>query len=457
MKPVVLVQLSDIHFTGHTDTEAARHQSIRLDLTRDLKQMREVVGDASTIVVTGDIAFSGDPAEYKVAGEWLDEVVMLVGTQLAKILTVPGNHDVDCSRVGESAELAHKMLRECGGDELDSKLRSLLKDPARPLTGKLDNYNRFAARYDCVTPEDGRAWETTFSLGGGYELAVRGLCSVFNSDRNDKQRLMIGRGQSTLSADEGKIYLLLAHHGPGDLRDGEVLRDTIRNRAVALLTGHRHAQRIREVDGCIEVTAGAVNPEEETGWYPSYNWLRIGLIVDEQPPRLRVEVWHRQWRPEWNGFGAGSQDGECQVWEPKVPEHAIVAVQSRLVDVVLESAGSDAVATVSIMDSTGGSASTAPGQDESRHGAAEEAAEVRPAMENEDGDVPLERRVRRALFDLRPLDQVNVLTECGVLTDDDWGKPYVTMIGDAISAAAERGLLEGLHEAVRVAAAKRSR
>jgi len=456
VKPIVLVQLSDIHFTGADDTKAQRHQSIRLDLTRDLKQMSEVVGDASTILVTGDIAFSGDPSEYSVAGEWLDEVAALVGTQLAKILTVPGNHDVDCSKVGESAELAHKMLRECEGDALDSKLRSLLKDPARPLMSKLDNYNRFAARYNCETPEDGRAWETTFSLGGGYDLAVRGLCSVFNSDKNDRQRLMIGRGQSTLFAEEGKIYLLLAHHGTADLRDGEVLRDTIRDRGIALLTGHRHAQRIHDVDGCVEITAGAVNPEEETGWYPSYNWLRIGLIDDAQPPQLKIEVWHREWRPQWNGFGAGSRDGGPQVWTPKVPEHAVTSAGSLLAGAAGATAGMAPVVSGS-GDGPAGSGGSAPGKDEEPDVAVEGTAEVRPAMEDEHGDVPLERRVRRALFDLDHLQQVTVLTECGVLNDDEWGKPYVTMIGDAISAAAERGLLERLHEAVRAAAAKESR
>lgn len=94
---------------------------------------------------------------------------------------------------------------------------------------------------------------------------------------------MIGMGQGTLLAEEGKLYLLLAHHGPGDLRDGDVLRDTIEVRAIAPLTGHRHAQRIRDVEGCVEVTAGAVKPEEETGRYPSYG---TGLLStrDGHPP-----------------------------------------------------------------------------------------------------------------------------------------------------------------------------
>jgi len=430
---------------------------MRIDLTHDLKRMREIVGDASTIVVTGDIAFSGDPKEYSVAGEWLDEVAALVGTQLAKILTVPGNHDIDCSKVGASAALAHKVLRDCGGDALDSELRTLLEDPARPLMSKLDNYNNFAARYNCETPVDGRAWEATFSLGGGYDLAVRGLCSVFNSDRNDRQRLMIGRGQSTLFAEEGKIYLLLAHHGPADLRDGEILRDTIGGRAIALLTGHRHAQRINNVNGCVEITAGAVNPEEETGWYPSYNWLRIGLIDDAEPAQLKIEVWHREWRPQWNCFGTGSKDGEPEVWKLMVPARAVITAESPRAGAVR------GLGTSMLGDSdSAGHGPTdlggpAPGEYEEPAIGAEGTAEVRPAMEDEHGEVPLERRVRRALFDLDHLDQVTVLTQCGVLTDDEWGKPYVTMIGDAISAAAERGLLERLDEAVRAAAAKRSR
>ena len=283
----VLVHLSDIHFTGRDDGAADRNRSLRVDLVNDLRRMRPVVGDAMALLVTGDIAFSAAEVEYAEAQEWLERVAAVVGTDPAQILTVPGNHDVDRSAVGRSAELAHQRLRECDDDDLDRELDKFLADPGRPLLGPLDNYNKFAARYGCDVPKSGRAWEVPIDLGGAYTLAVRGLSSVFSSDASDnRQTLLLGKTQTTLPAEPGTVYLLLAHHGPDDCRDETSIRDRIKDRAAALLMGHRHTQRVRQVEQCIELTAGAVNPEEVTGWHPSYNWLRVHVEHVGETPHL---------------------------------------------------------------------------------------------------------------------------------------------------------------------------
>jgi calcineurin-like phosphoesterase family protein len=445
VEPVVLVHLSDIHFTGKSDGTAYRHESTRHDLVLDLKKMRGIVGDAKTVVVTGDIANTGAKDEYAVAGRWLDEVSDIVGNDRALVFTVPGNHDVDCSEVGTSAELAHDLLRECRGDDLDERLAALLADPARPLLRKLDNYNEFAAQYGCEVNEKGEPWEVPIPLGGGYLLMVRGLCSVFNSDRGDKNSLMIGKRQTTLFAEEGKVYLLLAHHGPGDLRDAEAVRDKIRDRAVALLSGHRHAQRAGDMAGCVEVSAGAVNPKEETGWPPEYNWLRITLIEDEPTPRLKIELWHRQWKPTANVFGAGSPEGEVQTWERQLPAHVVLTASEAPTPAKAGASAAGPAVPVSGTEPGGteGEAVTSP----------DGTADARPAIVDEHGEVTLERRVRRDLFRLASKTaQVRVLADLDLIRDDGWNKPFVTMIADAISRAADQGLLETLHDLVQTAA-----
>jgi 3',5'-cyclic AMP phosphodiesterase CpdA len=46
------------------------------------------------VLVTGDVAFAGDPDEYAYALSWLDELCRGCGTTLSAVFVIPGNHDV---------------------------------------------------------------------------------------------------------------------------------------------------------------------------------------------------------------------------------------------------------------------------------------------------------------------------------------------------------------------------
>lgn len=55
------------------------------------------------VVFIGDLAFSGSAAEYALARNWLEEQLWPVlpkGLPRDRLLFVPGNHDVDRSKVG---------------------------------------------------------------------------------------------------------------------------------------------------------------------------------------------------------------------------------------------------------------------------------------------------------------------------------------------------------------------
>lgn len=456
MEPVVLVHLSDIHFTGKDDGSAYRHEGTRRDLVNDLKRMRGIVGDATAIVVTGDIANTGAKHEYEVAEQWLDEVSDVVGNDRAVVFTVPGNHDVDCTQVGTSAKLGHGLLRNCPADALDDELAGLLSDPARPLLKKLDNYNEFAAQYGCMVNDHNEPWEAPIALGGGYNLMVRGLCSVFSSDRDDKKSLMIGKRQTTLFAEEGKVYLLLSHHGPGDLRDADAVRNKIKDRAVMLLSGHQHANKAGDMAGCVEVSAGGVNPKEEPGYPAEYNWIRITLIEGDPAPRLKIELWHRQWKDTANVFGTGSPEGEAETWERDLPKHAVLTSTGAATSTPVKAAVSGEeppIPTKGADEDRAEASSAGASSTDATIVSPDGTTDARPAIEDEHGEVTLERRVRRDLFRLASKTaQVRVLSDLDLIPDDGWDKPFVTMIVDAISRAADQGLLETLHSLVQTAA-----
>jgi len=422
---VVLVHLSDIHFHTGDRGQAARMSAVRTHLLRDLATMRKVCGDATAVVVTGDIAYSGAREEYDVARQWLDSVSEQVGSPDSLVLTVPGNHDVHRASITPSARIARETLRTCPVEQLTPTIDQLIDDPTRPLLAALDNYNEFALGYRCEVPSDGLPWEAPLPLSEGYHLAVRGLTTVFNSDVNDKEgTLVVGRTQTGLPlGDPGAVHLLLAHHGPEDCRDTTDIRDRIRHKAWALLCGHRHDQRVQIVNGCLEITAGAVHPEEQVGYYPTYNWIRFDVQADgARGHRLVVEVWQRVMRPEWNRFGAGG--------ESPGPLREVIPLPALPVRVAVARPCRGDGPTVARSDGLPSVVPELPTAGEARREAA-----PRPPLTDEEGHVDEQRRIARDLLDLPAPDQERVLLSCGLLDQADLDTDHVTMILTALRRA----------------------
>jgi predicted MPP superfamily phosphohydrolase len=438
--PAVLVHLSDIHFLSGSWGLAARNSSIRTELMHDLAHMRKDLGDATAVVVTGDIAFSGHPDQYEVAREWLGQVSHQVGATDASVLTVPGNHDVHWPAINPSARLARESLRECPMDLLTPSIDELIGDPTRPLLAALDNYNDFAVGYRCEVPVSGLPWEATLPLPAGYHLAVRGITTVFNSDGNDADgSLVVGRTQTSLPRDmPGAVHVVLAHHGPEDCRDRREIRDRLRHKAAALLSGHHHDQRIQRLNDCVEIIAGAVHPEEQAGWCPTYNWIRFDVDTDATgSSQLVIEVWPRVMRPEWNRFGSGAEGAEHL--------HEVIA----LPEIAATAEGASWCATTSRSTAMSETAATVSGEGRDGAPSAEpDGAAPRPQLIDEEGFVDHERRITRDLLDLSVPDQESVLVACGLLSDVDLQKDHLTMILTALGNAKDPETLERLADQI---------
>ncbi len=111
---VRLLHLSDIHFKAETAWNA---RPILRELTYSIGKEVAAGRKPDLVVITGDIAWSGKQAEYKMAREWLDKLwPMLGGLEKDRLLLVPGNHDVDRTkttggRSNNRAEISHQPTR----------------------------------------------------------------------------------------------------------------------------------------------------------------------------------------------------------------------------------------------------------------------------------------------------------------------------------------------------------
>ena len=107
-QPIRILHLSDIHFRASKTWDS---DPVLRALTDFVGKNVEAEGPPDLIAITGDLAFSGRPDEYKLARTWLDQLWPKLGRPPKDhLLLVPGNHDVDRIKVNLTAEAVQTLL-----------------------------------------------------------------------------------------------------------------------------------------------------------------------------------------------------------------------------------------------------------------------------------------------------------------------------------------------------------
>jgi predicted phosphodiesterase len=298
---LVFVHLSDLHFREPGSALAVREAGLRERLLTDIPKSVGLTSakQVEAVLLTGDIARSGQQAEYRVARAWLDELCNLLGISGTKTLTCPGNHDVDWNRIDEARRAKNTDLRTCAPHLLDATIDALLEDAVESVLAPLENYNEFASGTACSV-ERFLAWDLPpLAIASGYRLSIRGATSVVNSDNNDAAGTMaVQTNQLRVASVPGLVRMLLIHHSPyfwvrpvpGPAQYGHHI----------VLYGHTHEPHHQVINGtCLEITAGAVHPEEMEGFaIPSYNVIEVSIEEPTDVPHdqavARVRVFHRE-------------------------------------------------------------------------------------------------------------------------------------------------------------------
>ena len=105
-------------------------------------------------------------------------------------------------------------------------------------------------------------------------------------------------------------YMFLCQHPPQWLIDQDEVEKKI-VRARVQLFGHKHQQRLNQIDGHLRVAAGAVQPDrQERDWTPRYNWLRLAVAGEADARVLVIDVFPRVYSAESQQFEADYQT--CQ-------------------------------------------------------------------------------------------------------------------------------------------------
>lgn len=294
---------------------------LRNELERDLRNIvAKRIPKLDGMIVSGDIAYSGQQEEFVFASGWIEKIRELANCPKRGVMVTPGNHDIDWSAMPLDSDVhqLHESIRAATTtQERDVIIADILRDEVRGplLLVAMAAYNKFAEEYACSVSAQIPYWEKNFPLGNKGTLRIRGMTSTLISGPNDNiltHRMVYGGGQRTLLRGDRMYRVVVGHHPPSWTFEGDDADRIFTDRAAIQLFGHKHDNWYHRPRG-IRVIAGAVHPERQgSQWDPRYSVISVRLQEDGN---LATRVYPRRWSheettfiPDYNSQGKDYRD-----------------------------------------------------------------------------------------------------------------------------------------------------
>lgn len=255
------LHLSDIH-CGQRG-ERTRWPTARAPFLSDLKEQLAKLGPPDLILVSGDLAFSGQKREYEQLKERIDAITAATGGNPLWVV-VPGNHDL---RWPEPGDATARGLRSYPDDaDVRRAVHSAKSETQRYLKKLFSDYERFF-RESLLRQWQDRSDELRldYKLGGlpgdfllriekhGLRLGIVGLNSAYLQLSGDDYERRLSLEPEQVPGDLPKFVedtdaaLLMMHHPPSWLsaRSHKLFEQELYppGRFLACLFGHMHGHR----------------------------------------------------------------------------------------------------------------------------------------------------------------------------------------------------------------------
>lgn len=212
---VKLLHLSDFHFKFDDCNQEIVNSSLKLKI----QEITNERGSYNIIIITGDIAYSGKKGEYEKAKTFINEIAKVSGVVKSNIITVPGNHDVDRTKIKDGEiDWWYNFKEENALTKILSNSKSF-----ETLIDKKSEYFEFQREFLNGSSSQGKYGEVIyeFLFNSNYNLKIITLNSALfcGYDDDDKQKLALGLDQANqcnLKADNKKEVIISCMHHPYD-------------------------------------------------------------------------------------------------------------------------------------------------------------------------------------------------------------------------------------------------
>jgi predicted phosphodiesterase len=427
---ISFIHLSDIHFVKTSGNKADIDQDLRNAVITDIGiNAKKYLGKADGVLISGDIAFSGNEKEYDKAKVFLEEITNIFGISKSSVYCVPGNHDVDqnVAKVSPSVYESQCKLESVETlDQADKEFERKINDGCYNdlLFKTTQNYNDFASMFQCNTYADRINWLHRFDLDHNMRLSIHGINSCFISNADDHKNENVDRlmyiGQAQIpKREQDTVVMSLCHHPPECWKFLSDIQEKINRRVDIQLYGHKHAQSILLTNDNIIITAGAAQPIRGDGWNPRYNWITIECLVLNNKRQIKVTVYPRVLDDSRDRFIPDAKF--CG--ERNFVEHVLRIDEKRERDLtdmyLIEMQNNDAVS----IETEG------------------------EQLESNRKDIS-QRDLAYKFFDLSYIQQTEILLELDLLDESDREKRYSNIIGKIIDKAILKNKLDNLWDKI---------
>jgi GTPase SAR1 family protein len=308
---ILILHLSDIHF--YTD----RRKNKVLERANSIAAavQRSAAGaTACFIVISGDIAFSGEAAQYEQAAEFikgLKGALAAAAPSLAvHVVVVPGNHD--CNFSTQSGTRAF-ILDNIGLKEAET----VNIDIVREMTSVQQGFFEFESSVQGPDTEgvlEGVSrlfYVRRFDLGG-YKISFHCMNLAWMSRMHEPQGQLIFPLQLVeWEEEEADLTVTVFHHPDRWLEssNSRPFREHIEHTSNLILTGHEHAAdraTKRNRAGAVnEYVEGAVLQDSYDSWNSGFNLIaidRLAKAVQVTTYILTRDGYRSEGASEWRPF-----------------------------------------------------------------------------------------------------------------------------------------------------------
>lgn len=310
-RTIRILHLSDLHFRTGSGGTAWDSKSVLGRLVTDTVELAQGGHKPDLVVITGDIAFSGQPEEYELAKQWIsDELLPAVQLTPRELVIAPGNHDVDRKAVGIAARSVQGALL---ASRRDADLVAVLGTPSERacLVARHAAFVEFLNQIGA----SGRTWTVPWGhvvhTIRGMNVRIAAFCSSFMScGEDDHGKLLLSLWQANellRGCDDDDLVISAMHHPWSYFAEfDEPARLEVHRSSSLVLHGHLHVGSVEQIlssdhAGVVEIAAGACY--ESSRYHNAYSLIEVDLQAREITLLPRVwNVRRRCWQFDGNLF-----------------------------------------------------------------------------------------------------------------------------------------------------------
>lgn len=329
---IKLLQISDIHWQKTLEL-ADDYKDIQELMLQDVKYYcKHNEEKFDRILICGDIAFSGQLAEYKKAETFIQQLCEIIGCKATDVNVIPGNHDKNVDADFKTTrELLHEGFDvEKDGDKMLENLLLSEYETYKMLNKPFEQYAIFANdTYDSGEPlmynslqddhkeydrnVDNMYWVSEFETKlSGYTVYLYGFNTAFTSDlndydsdnekRKDGHKLFLPKiTYNPASLVDGRINIMMAHHPMGFIHNGESIQKALDKKYKLQLYGHVHLSNAESNADAIHIFSGSFEPGayDTSKYRPTYNIIELSVTEnDNNEDILQVDLQVHYWNGE---------------------------------------------------------------------------------------------------------------------------------------------------------------